>query len=62
MEEQAFMAVVAANDRAIPPQLEKDEATAINATSITQPANHLAMLSHPREVTELIEQAAAKAK
>jgi hypothetical protein len=26
------------------------------------PANHLVMLSHPREVAELIEQAAAKAK
>jgi hypothetical protein len=55
-------AVVAGNDRAIPPQLEKDEAVAIKATSITIPANHLAMLSHPREVAELIEQAAAKAK
>jgi pimeloyl-ACP methyl ester carboxylesterase len=55
-------AVVAANDRAIQPRLEKDEATAINATSITLPANHLAMLSHPREVAELIEKAAAKAK
>ena len=55
-------AVIAGNDRAIPPQLEKDEAAAIKATSITVPANHLAMLSHPREVAELIEQAAAKAK
>jgi pimeloyl-ACP methyl ester carboxylesterase len=55
-------ALIAGNDRAIPPQLEKDEAAAIKATSITVPANHLAMLSHPREVAELIEQAAAKAK
>jgi pimeloyl-ACP methyl ester carboxylesterase len=55
-------AVIAGNDRAIPPELEKDEAAAIKATSITVPANHLAMLSHPREVAELIEQAAAKAK
>ena len=55
-------AVIAGNDRAIPPELEKDEATAIKATSITVPTNHLAMLSHPREVAELIEQAAAKAK
>jgi pimeloyl-ACP methyl ester carboxylesterase len=51
-------AVIAGNDRAIPPELERDEAAAIKATSIT----HLAMLSHPREVAELIEQAAAKAK
>jgi pimeloyl-ACP methyl ester carboxylesterase len=55
-------AVIAGNDRAIPPELEKDEAVTIKATSITLPANHLAMLSHPREVAELIEQAAAKAK
>ena len=55
-------ALIAGNDRAIPPELEKDEAAAIKATSITVLANHLAMLSHPREVAELIEQAAAKAK
>ena len=55
-------AVIAGNDRAIPPQLEIDEAANIKATSITVPSNHLAMLSHPREVTEVIEQAAAKAK
>ncbi|MGD0731909.1 MAG: alpha/beta hydrolase [Terracidiphilus sp.] len=55
-------ALIAGNDRAIPPELEKDEAAAIKATSIRVPANHLAMLSHPREVAQLIEQAAAKAK
>ena len=55
-------AVIAGNDRAIPPELEKDEAAAIKATSITLPSNHLAMLSHPREVAEVIEQAAVKAK
>jgi pimeloyl-ACP methyl ester carboxylesterase len=55
-------AVIAGNDRAIPPQLEKDEAAKIKATSITLPANHLAMLSHPREVAGVIEQAAANAK
>ena len=55
-------AVIAGHDRAIPPELEKDEAAIIKATSITLPANHLAMLSHPREVAELIEQAATKAK
>ena len=55
-------AVIAGNDRAIPPELEKAEAATIKATSITVPANHLAMMSHPREVAALIEQAAAKAK
>lgn len=55
-------AVIAGNDRAIPPQLEKDEAASIKATSIVLPANHLAMLSHPREVAEMIEEAAANAQ
>ncbi len=55
-------AVIAGNDRAIPPQLEKDEAATIRATSITVQSNHLAMMSHPREVAEMNEQAAAKAK
>ena len=54
--------MIAGNDRAIPPELEKDEAATIKATSITLPADHLAMLSHPREVAELIEQAPEKAK
>ena len=53
-------AVIAGNDRAIPPELEKEEAAAIKATSIILPSNHLAMMSHPREVAEVIEQAAAK--
>lgn len=55
-------AVIAANDWAVPPKLEKDEVANIKATSVTVPTNHLAMLSHPEEVAEMIEQAAAKAK
>jgi pimeloyl-ACP methyl ester carboxylesterase len=53
--------VIASNDRAIPPALEKAEAETMKATSITLPSSHVAMLSHPKEVTELIEQAANKA-
>ncbi len=53
-------AVIAGNDRAIPLQLEKDEAAIIKATSITLSCNHLAMMSRPREVAEVIERAAAK--
>lgn len=51
--------VVADEDRAIPPALEKAEAERMKATTITLPASHLVMLSHPREVAELIEKAAA---
>jgi hypothetical protein len=53
--------VIASNDRAVSPELEKAEAATIMATSITLPSSHLVMLSHPKEVAELIEQAAAKA-
>ncbi|HKM46422.1 MAG TPA: alpha/beta hydrolase [Terriglobales bacterium] len=53
--------VIASNDRAIPPELEKSEAATMKATSITLSSSHVAMLSHPKEVAELIEQAAAKA-
>jgi pimeloyl-ACP methyl ester carboxylesterase len=51
--------VIAANDRAIPPELHKATAANIKATTITLPSSHVAMLSHPKEVAELIEQAAA---
>jgi pimeloyl-ACP methyl ester carboxylesterase len=50
--------VIASDDRAIPPALEKAEAETMKATSITLPSSHVAMLSHPKEVSELIEQAA----
>ena len=50
--------VIAANDRAIPPELEKAEAARMKATSIIVPSSHLAMLSHPVEVADIIEKAA----
>ena len=52
--------VIASQDRAIPPELEKAEATAMKATAITLSSSHVAMLSHPKEVAELIEQALTK--
>jgi len=53
--------VVAADDRVIPPDLERAEAAAMKATTITLNSSHVAMLSHPKEVADLIEQAAAEA-
>jgi len=53
--------LIASNDRAIPPELEKAEAARIKATAITVASSHVAMLSHPKEVAQLIEQAADKA-
>ncbi|MCU1301919.1 MAG: putative signal peptide protein [Candidatus Sulfotelmatobacter sp.] len=53
--------VIAANDRTVSPQLEKTEATRMNATTITLPTSHLAMLAAPERVADFIEAAAAKA-
>jgi len=53
--------VIASNDRAVSPELEKAEAAAMKATSITIASSHVPMLSHPKEVADFIEQAAAKA-
>ncbi len=53
--------VVAADDRTIPADLERAEAAAMKATTITLNSSHVVMLSHPKEVADLIEQAAAKA-
>ena len=52
--------VIATNDRAVPPELEKAEAAAMKATSITVSSSHVPMLSHPKEVADFIGQAAAK--
>jgi pimeloyl-ACP methyl ester carboxylesterase len=53
--------VVASNDRAIPPELEKAEAARMKATTITLSSSHVAMLAKPAEVSALIEKAAASA-
>jgi pimeloyl-ACP methyl ester carboxylesterase len=51
--------VVAAEDRAIPPALEKAEAERMKATTINVSASHLVMISHPKDVADLIETATA---
>ena len=53
--------VVAANDRMISPDLERQSAARIKATTITLPSSHVAMLSHPAEVAKLIIDAARTA-
>jgi len=50
--------VVADDDRAIPPALEKAEAERLKATTISLAASHLVMISHPKEVADLIAKAA----
>jgi pimeloyl-ACP methyl ester carboxylesterase len=50
--------LVAQNDEAIPPDAERQFAARMGATTVEVPSGHLAMISHPAEVAELIEQAA----
>jgi len=50
--------LVAAADEAIPPDAERQFAARMGATTIEVPSSHVAMVSHPDEVAELIETAA----
>jgi pimeloyl-ACP methyl ester carboxylesterase len=50
--------VVAANDEAIPPDAERQFAQRMEATTVEVTAGHLAMVTHPETVVELIEEAA----
>lgn len=54
--------VVSSNDRMIAPEQEKSMAKQMNATTTVLPSSHVAMLSHPREVAKVIEDAAAGKK
>lgn len=56
-EKPTFM-VVATNDAIIPPQMERDQVKAAKATAIEVRSSHVAMLSFPKEVAELIIKAA----
>ena len=50
--------LVAQNDEAIPPDAERQFAARMGATTVEIPASHVAMVSHPGEVAELVEKAA----
>ena len=50
--------LVATNDEAIPPDAERLFASRMGATTIEVPSSHVAMVSHPDEVTQLIKTAA----
>jgi pimeloyl-ACP methyl ester carboxylesterase len=51
--------LVAQNDEAIPPDGERQFAARMGATTVEIPSSHVAMVSHPAEVADLIEKAAA---
>ncbi len=50
--------VIAANDRAVSPQLEAMEAARMNAATITVPTSHVAMLADPERIARFIMRAA----
>jgi pimeloyl-ACP methyl ester carboxylesterase len=50
--------LVAQNDEAIPPDVERMFAARMGAATIEIPSSHVAMVSHPKEVVGLIERAA----
>jgi pimeloyl-ACP methyl ester carboxylesterase len=50
--------LVAADDEAIPPAAERQFADRMGATTIEIPSSHVAMVSHPGDVAQLIETAA----
>jgi len=51
--------VVSSNDNMIAPQQERSMAKQMNATTTELRSSHVAMLSHPKEVAKVIEDAAA---
>jgi pimeloyl-ACP methyl ester carboxylesterase len=51
--------LVAQNDEAIPPDAERQFAQRMGANTVEVPSSHVAMVTHPAEVAELIEKAAA---
>jgi pimeloyl-ACP methyl ester carboxylesterase len=50
--------LVAKDDEAIPPDAERQFAARMGAATIEVPASHVAMVSHPSEVADLISAAA----
>jgi pimeloyl-ACP methyl ester carboxylesterase len=53
--------IIAANDRAISPDLEAAQAKRIGATTVTVPSSHVIMLAQPSKVAAVIFDATSKA-
>jgi pimeloyl-ACP methyl ester carboxylesterase len=50
--------LIAKDDEALPPDAERQFAARMGATTVEVPASHVAMVSHPTDVVDLIETAA----
>jgi pimeloyl-ACP methyl ester carboxylesterase len=53
--------LVAADDQALPPDAERMFARRMGATTVEIPSSHVAMVSHPGEVAQLVKTAAEAA-
>ena len=51
--------LVASQDRVIPPEAERAMAARAGSTTVEIDSSHVAMISHPDEVADLIKQAIA---
>ena len=51
--------IVSANDRVIAPQMERDLAAQMKAKTTVLASSHVSLLSHPKEVAAVIEEAVA---
>jgi pimeloyl-ACP methyl ester carboxylesterase len=50
--------VVATKDQIIAPDMQRDQVKSAKAEMVEVPSGHVAMLSHPEEVADLIVEAA----
>jgi pimeloyl-ACP methyl ester carboxylesterase len=53
--------MVAADDKTIPPEAERSMAARARAHTVEVPSSHVAMVSHPQDVAELVVRAAVNA-
>jgi pimeloyl-ACP methyl ester carboxylesterase len=51
--------ILATNDKAVPPDLQRAMSQRMNANTVTVESSHFSMISHPKEVLEVIRKATA---
>ncbi|MBE9006978.1 alpha/beta hydrolase [Fortiea sp. LEGE XX443] len=51
--------ILATNDKAVPPDLQRDLSERMGAKTVTVESSHFPMISHPKEVLEVIREATA---
>lgn len=54
--------ILAANDRAVPPDLQRDMSQRMSAKVVAVESSHFSMISHPKEVLEVIREATASSQ